>query len=440
MRTAKAGWCETEITPPLGLPMGGRGPRFSPGKSILDPLEAGAIFLQDPDGNRTLWVSLDLIGFSYSFGAGLRYGLASICEVPIDSIVLNFAHIHSGPMVNFDLYAADLDKPEELESYQATLRERILLTARRACDSASPADLTLHSGESDLGINRRNRDGKGQIGMRPNPDGVYNPDLWVLDIESAGRRCVVFSYGCHPVIVYGYAWQGISADFPGATRRQLEDSLGDGVEAHFIQGLAGNVRPRVLADLKTGTFRKSRPPDLDDAARLLAGDVVKALEREGEELNLEIEAAEGSFLARRDPEAVKPLSHWQELASSEQEILRNLGRYWSRRMRDGPPLSRSVPCSIGLIRLDRAHEVAWLSGEPVAEWQGLIRGWLGDDQVVVWGYCQHVSDYIPTDELIAEGGYEVVASNRYAETGPGPFAPSLNSSMRDAIISLNSRL
>ncbi len=38
----KAGWAHIDITPPLGLPMGGRGSRFTPGAEVIDPLLAQA--------------------------------------------------------------------------------------------------------------------------------------------------------------------------------------------------------------------------------------------------------------------------------------------------------------------------------------------------------------------------------------------------------------
>ena len=43
MSRSKAGWAQVEITPPLGLPMGGRGPDFTPGAKVLDPLLAQAL-------------------------------------------------------------------------------------------------------------------------------------------------------------------------------------------------------------------------------------------------------------------------------------------------------------------------------------------------------------------------------------------------------------
>ena len=259
MHTNKAGWADIDITPPLGLPLGGRGPRFTNGATILDPLTIHALALEDATGARTLWLSFDLIGVSFATSAQWRYDLAAATGVPYAAIILNFAHTHSAPMVNFDKYPAVIAEPPALRTYRATLHRKLLDVACAALRTLRPATVTLHSGRSDVGINRRNRNAAGDVVMAPNPDGVYNPDLWVLDVyattdgsrtsrpPSPADRCIIFNYGCHPVIAYGFAWDGISADYPGVCRRQLKARFGPDVHCQFIQGLAGNVRPRVLA-------------------------------------------------------------------------------------------------------------------------------------------------------------------------------------------------
>ena len=110
--------------------------------------------------------------------------------------------------------------------------------------------------------------------MGPNPEGLRNPDLWILDVQahSGDGRCVLFSHGCHPVMVYGCSWQGISADWPGVCRGHLAQHLDGDVHAQFIQGLAGNVRPRQLADLAAGTFRVSEPDAYRATGRQIAED------------------------------------------------------------------------------------------------------------------------------------------------------------------------
>jgi hypothetical protein len=247
---------------------------------------------------------------------------------------------------------------------------------------------------------------------------------------------VLFNYGCHPVIVYGYAWDGISADYPGVCRKRLRDELGTVVHCQFIQGLAGNVRPRALGDLETGRFRKATPEDLIQAGSQLARDVLDALGGQGDTLVPNIAAASGWFLARRDVEQIPPLEHWQELARQEDELSRNLGQYWVQRLESGLPPAQAVPWQVGLVRLAGRCRIAWLAGEVVAEWQGHLRNWLQDERLLVWGYCQQMPAYLPTDELLPEGGYEVVQSNRYSIVGPGPFASGLNEAVRQRFLAL----
>ncbi len=440
--SGQAGWAQVEITPPLGLPMGGRGPRFTPGVSVLDPLMAQAVALSDEAGNCTLWVSLDLIGMAGTLAEGLIYDVSAMTGVPYEAVVVNYAHPHSGPMINHDKYPVVDPKPAALVEYEREVRRKVALMARQAVDRMRPVTVALHKSSSQIGINRRNRDENGVMAMRPNPDGIYNPELWVLDITAldGDGRCVVFNYGCHPVIVYGFAWDAISADYPGACRRYLRQELGADVHCQFIQGLAGDVRPRVLADLEEGRFRKSRPEDLERVGRQLADDVLAALADEGEQLLLRVAAVAGRFMARRDPARIPPLAHWQEMAGSDDELTRNVGRYWVKRLREGPPPIRAMPMRCGLVQLAADRRVAWLAGEAVAEWKDHLRHWLGDDQLTVWGYCQEVPTYLPTDELLPEGGYEVDRSNLYSVDGPGPFAAGLNEAVRRRFLAMARQL
>ena len=41
------------------------------------------------------------------------------------------------------------------------------------------------NGESDLAINRRRKNDDGITEHRPNKDGYYDPNLWVLELEGS---------------------------------------------------------------------------------------------------------------------------------------------------------------------------------------------------------------------------------------------------------------
>ena len=422
----KAGWAEVDCTPPLGLPMGGRGTRFTPGREILDPLYLQALLLRDVKGKQLLLITIDMIGLSADMSTRFRGELAAQTGVSPAHIVLNFSHTHSGPMSGFEGYATHQRKPAEMIAYEEDLLEKACAAARSALADVQPVRVSCHRGQSHVGINRRGRTPEGDMGMRPNIDGHYNPELWVLDIEGHdGKRCVLFSYGCHPVIVYGYAWDGLSADFPGVCRGVLCEALGPKVQTQFIQGLAGNIRPRLLANLEKGCFEKGTAESTAAVGRILAEDVLRALQVENVHLDPDIRIASTWIMVERDQRAW-PLSQWETMGQSEDEMQQALGQYWLGRYVEGPPPVCSTPWEVGLIQLAPGHRIAFFSGEALAEWLPQLRRWLADRDLVAWAYCQDGRCYRPTDAHLAEGGYEVVQSNFYNRSGPGPFRPGID--------------
>ena len=60
--------------------------------------------------------------------------------------------------------------------------------------------------------------------------------------------------------------------------------------------------------------------------------------------------------------------------------------------------------------------------------------------LVAWGYCQDGRCYMPTDALLDEGGYEVMQSNVYNKSGPGPFAKGIDNAVRSAVDRLSGSL
>jgi hypothetical protein len=383
---------------------------------------------------------MDMIGMSWQMTSRFRYELSSVTGIPFEAIVMNFSHTHSGPMSGFEGYATTVEKPPALEAYELGLLPRTASMVLGAIDNLQPVRVRVCRGHSEVGINRRRRNTDGSMGMGPNLGGYMNTDLWILDLVSDHGRCVLFNYGCHPVMVYGFAWDGISADFPGVCRNRLMASLGQNTHAQFIQGLAGNVRPRRLADLAKGTFRKSTPEDVVATGGRLADDVLAAMDGGGQSLELDLSCVSGFVMAPRDQDAILPLSHWEILASREDELERNLGHYWVARFQSGVPPVRFLPWDVGLIRLAKGHTIAWLANEVFAEWLPYLRKWLDEPNLIAWGYCQDGRNYMPTDEILPEGGYEIDRANAFTKTGPGPFREGMNDAAKKTFLKLAGQL
>ncbi|MFH1968687.1 MAG: hypothetical protein ABIJ53_00035, partial [Verrucomicrobiota bacterium] len=84
----------------------------------------------------------------------------------------------------------------------------------------------------------------GATGLSKNRAGNDSMDneLTVLDFESKeGKKALLVNFACHPVIMQVQPM--ISADYPGALTRMVEESLPPGSLCLFLQGACGDINP-----------------------------------------------------------------------------------------------------------------------------------------------------------------------------------------------------
>ncbi|EEF59385.1 hypothetical protein [Pedosphaera parvula] len=430
-----AGWAEVEITPPLGIYLGGRGGPITKSTKVLDPLYAQVTYLKDAKGTGLVLVSLDTVGIAHDLSDRIRTAIVRELGVEYNLVVINCSHTHSGPYMIRDLMAAVEPTPPIESDYFKSLTDKLILATRTAKTNLSPVTVEVFEGTSKVGINRRGKNKQGKIGIIPNPDGPMNEKLWVMKLTPTNGKApaLVFSYSCHPVIVYEYAGSAISADFPGVTRNTLREKLGKDLHCQFIQGTAGDMRPRILADLQKKRFRAPKPEDLQQAGHDLADDVMATLKTSGTKLNLNLAGTMDRPFLPRDKPPGKEI--YEAMAKEEKSKYRQaVAAYWLPRYESGDGFSRGDAWPLGLIRLADNQWVVYSGGEPCAEWVPKITQWLAPRHLVVWGYSQESISYLPTEEMLAAGGYEVHESNHTRSTTPAAFAPGINEAARQSLL------
>jgi neutral ceramidase len=433
----QAGWAEVEITPPLGIGLGGRGGPDTLATKVLDPLFAQVTYLKDAKGAGFVLVSFDVIGLPHDLSDRLRTDIVHELGVDWNLVVLNASHTHSGPYLIRSLMAGVGPPPRIEEDYFKFLEERIITTTRTAAKSLQPVRVEVFEGKSDVGINRRGKNRLGKRGIIPDPDGPIDDKVWVLKLtpESGKAPAVIFSYACHPVIVYGYAFSAISADFPGVARNVIREALGPGSHAQFVQGFAGNIRPRVTADVENHRFRASKPADLHETGNELAQAVLAAVKQKGQMLKLDLAGASGRpFLPRGEP---PPRDYYEKMrtnaVATTNRFLAAVSDYWLERYDNKIGFARGDVWSVGLIRLAEHQWIVHSAGEPCVEWRAKINEWLAPLKIVTWGYSQEAKSYLPTEELLPEGGYEVLESNQARASTPAPYAPGIEKAIRESL-------
>jgi neutral ceramidase len=426
-----------EITPPLGIALGGRGGAETTADKVLDPLFAQVLCLRDGQGKGFVLASFDLIGLTHELSDRIRTRLVQELGVEWNLVVLNTSHTHSGPYMLRSLMAGVGPAPQVEVDYFKALEEKVVSAARAAGRAMQPVRVEVFQGSTEIGINRRGKNKQGRLGMIPDATKPFDSKVWIMKLtpSSGGAPAVVFSCACHPVIVYGYAYTAISADFPGAARRVLREALGPKAHAQFAQGFAGDSRPRILGDLEGRRFRKSKPADLEEAGRGLAGAVLAALKAPGEKLSLQIAGAEDRpFLPRDKPPPRERYEKMRANALAETNAYRlAVADYWLKRYDSGEGFARGDAWSLGLIRLAEKQWIVHSGGEPCIEWRAKMSEWLAPRRIVTWGYSQEARTYLPTEAMLREGGYEVLESNLGRENSPAAFAPGIEEAVRESL-------
>ena len=236
----QAGFSRVNITPPLGIDMGGYFiQRIADG--ILDNLEINTLALRKQD-KTVLLMAFDTLGMWKEYVERLKDAITKATDIPADAILIHSTHTHtSGRLGNGPALT-----PQET-AYGEYVLQASVTAAVNAIQDLKNSKLGLGVSEAKhIAFNRRYlmKDGS----TRTNP-GVNNPDIvqciGLLDeqvnvlrfLREDGSNLVIVNFGNHPDTIGGTK---ISADWPGFTRRTLERAL-ENTKCIVFNGAQGDI-------------------------------------------------------------------------------------------------------------------------------------------------------------------------------------------------------
>ena len=102
--------------------------------------------------------------------------------------------------------------------------------------------------------------------------GPVDPEIGVLrlDREDGRALAVVYNFACHPI--QGVPSGANTADITGFASKVIEENLGDGVMALFLQGCAGDINPVLYKDV-------NHPRDAEPLGNRLGLSTLKAVRK-----------------------------------------------------------------------------------------------------------------------------------------------------------------
>ncbi|MEA5364407.1 hypothetical protein VA596_33090 [Amycolatopsis sp., V23-08] len=250
---------DVRITPGPGHPLGGYLARHGVATGTHDDLEASLIWLSTEDDPGVLWVALDALAVDAGLTRTLAGAVAEAVGIAPQRVLVCASHTHSGPEGWTGQLHPGLPGQRD-NGLVDRMTEKITGAAAllRACRRRVRA--RWHAGETEaVGSNRYD------------PDGPHDTSFGVLELrrDDDTPAALLFDYASHPTVLGpdNLTW---SADWPGATRRELAALIGRPVAA-FLQGAAGDASSRFV--------RRGR--DHDEVATLgghLATSIARTLE------------------------------------------------------------------------------------------------------------------------------------------------------------------
>jgi neutral ceramidase len=334
-----------------------------------------------------------------------KYGLTE------DEIIINYSHTHSV----IGIKGEDDNNPENVVYYN-TIKAKILDAIGKAFENLVEGDAFICKGKSKFGVSRRFPSEQGALWKPYFNENAIDMDLFLIKFADKNDNIqgLIYNYACHPTTL-GPDNYWISADYPGMVRKHLEEK-NEGLVPMFLQGCGADIKPYITAD--NGKFKSCNLDEVDEAGKSLAGEIQELIENaEWRKINTEIQTKASEVKLYSETWSIEK---WEAIANDPDEpgYRRESAKRVIEKMKGGK-VDNFIPYYISLLRLDEKTCIIALECEVVSDIGKKIKKILCDEDAIVLGYSNSSRCYIPTRDVLLNGGYE---SASFITAGlPGQF-------------------
>ncbi len=416
----KAGFARVCISPLPGAPLAGFAARQDVSQGIHDDLFARALVITNDDSALAL-VSLDVLALPDHFVKRVRTSISAITAIDADSVMVASTHTHAGPVTITTFF-----NPEETVSaaYMDSLAQAVDEAVTTAWRRRFTARIGVSAGHVEgIGVNRRSPD------QRP-----VDEEIGIIKVEDEGGhvRAVFVNYACHPTVL-GSNNLLISGDFPNFAIERIEESIGPGSFAMFVNGTQGNISMGHSSELSAiGVITPGRTFEhAAELGHLLADATLAALS--------DIPTNDALTLGALNMRVDLPLKNYPLIEDTDKTLREADEQLASLSANGGPPdqLMRAktnrLYASITnfyareALTLPNGHLPIELQGLRIGETAfiaipaevfveiGLKLKHLAPHRTFIVGLANGYIGYLPTRADYEDGGYEVVSAKCAAE-------------------------
>ena len=403
----KAGVSKVVITPEQSMWMSGYAARNKPSEGTIHDLWAKALAFEDANGQISVLVTADIVGFRKAMSDRIRDRLSSKYGLSRSQVILNSSHTHTGPLMLSEpidklpgdrhvvggSYVLTAQQAQVVKEYSEKFEKQIVELVGDALSSMQPVDIFVENGVTRFQVNRRNNDEStlSSQSVLNGPNDYAVPVIKVVD-KSGEMMAVAFGYACHNTVLGVYEWSG---DYAGFAQIELEKKY-PGVTALFFQGAGADQNP-----LPRRTVALAQ-----QYGQELAAAVERVLSEDMRQLAPELKTAysEVNLKFQNPPPTKEELAEILEASSGYPQYLKNKAEVLLKKMDQGEPVMSSYPYPVQVWKLGDQLLVS-LGGELVIDYAIELKRIFGQDSFIL-GYSNDVMSYIPSTRVLVEGGYE----------------------------------
>jgi len=412
MRAAAA---SVDITPPIGLPIGGNVRDDNISRGVHDNLNCDIVLLED-NNEKICFLDFDLLALDYEICNFIKSEIIKKSDLKFEKIVITSSHTHSGPDI-CEFFKEEISKEcmEYIRDIALKVSDRVSTMGEELRESiVKISKNSVH----DLSFNRRlvMKDGP----MRMNWEGVdpdtvvkaagpIDPDLFVISIYDTSGKIIALmvNFTLHPAILVGQDWLW-SKDYINYLNSYIKDRLGQEIVVFFANGAEGNINHINYQD-------RNQERGFNEARRIgesLGKYVIEAIDsaEKIESINMKCLSAVINLPLR---------SISEEEVDKAKKLIEERGDYIPSLL-DGVPdevyareiiklskiKDKYVETQIQAVRIGD-NVIATLPGEVFVEFGLRIKKESPFKNTLVFGLANDCVGYVPTYEAFDEGGYEI---------------------------------
>ena len=421
----EVGVAEVDITPDYPIRLSGYGSRRTESDGIIQPIWAKALAIGSDTDNPVVLVAVENCGLPDVLTEEVSRRIKEIAGISRAHFVTCFTHTHSAPCLSNAapfLFSSDIppEQQEKIERYTRQLTDWMEAVALEALANREPARLSWSIGELGFAKNRRTEGG---------PVDHSLPCLQVRDVDGT-LRAVWASYACHCTTLAGTD-NHICGDWAGFAQEGIQKSL-PGVTALITIGCGADANP------------ESRMMPMPDGQEEVFNTRLAYAKAHGEALSQEVQrmlkgdakplsnVPSGAFERVNLPfDTLPTLEEWKARVAEGGSVGYHAQKHLER-LQKGQPPQTELSYPVQAWTFDDELAVVFLASEVVVDYSLRLKSELDVERLWVGAYANAFPCYIPSERVLAEGGYEGGGAMLYFGP-PTRFAPGVEQLVIDTV-------